>query len=462
MIPKMFKFKKLTNSVLTLGLLVLNSFAHSMELPPIQTEKLANGLEIMVVKNNKLPLLSMQLVVNVGRPDMGLGHEGELNLLSDVMMEGSQNFSSLAVKKELDDLAADLAPNVRGDYLSFSAKALSSSGKSLVNLLQEIVMSPRLSESDLEKVRARSLALLDREKESAGAYAARSYLGYVFGEHPYSYSYSRHQKNIEAMTVAKLQSLYKAAMTPDRALLVLSGDVSPETLQAAKEFFGKWQGKSGFPTAPITQDFQESPGIRLIHKKGLQQTQVILGHLTIPMSHPDYIPLSVAIESLGGSFDGRLFKRVRTELGLTYGINAYVVNTKQKGNFRISTFTKNTTVAQIVKESRQIYEKFVSEGITANELRVSKNQLLGQFPASIETIFDLTSVLTDLKINGIPNSYLTDYTRILSGLTLEQVNAAVRKHLSTKNLKILIYSDKEAMGAQVQELNPEIIDVTAQ
>jgi zinc protease len=438
-------------------------FSHAllaMELPPIEKEKLNNGLEIVIVRNSKLPLMEAQLVFKVSRPDLGFGEEGKLNLLTDVMMEGSEKLSPLAVKKKLDDLAADLDPSIRADYFTFASRALSSSGTELIKLLSEIVLHPRLAKEDLDRVRSRSIAILEREKEQANAYISRSYLKYIFGTHPYSYSYKQHQKNLEVATVESLKSMADKVLTPKRAMLVLSGDIKPEVIALAKEIFGQWQSKSDLPDTTPSFEFSESPGTRLIHKKGLQQSQIILGHLTIPMSHPDYLPLTVGIESLGGSFDGRLFKRVRTELGLTYGISGHIVNTRLKGNFRIVTFTKNSTVAQVVNESKKIYSQFVKDGITQKELDTSRNQMLGQFPESIETIFEFTRLFNELNIFGMSPDYIVNYTKTLQSITLDQVNAAIKKHLSDKNLRILIYSDKDAMGDQVKELNAEVIPVS--
>ena len=141
-------------------------FSHAllaMELPPIEKEKLNNGLEIVIVRNSKLPLMEAQLVFKVSRPDLGFGEEGKLNLLTDVMMEGSEKLSPLAVKKKLDDLAADLDPSIRADYFTFASRALSSSGTELIKLLSEIVLHPRLAKEDLDRVRSRSLAILDRK-----------------------------------------------------------------------------------------------------------------------------------------------------------------------------------------------------------------------------------------------------------------------------------------------------------
>ena len=87
----------------------------------------------------------------------------------------------------------------------------------------------------------------------------------------------------------------------------------------------------------------------------MTQSEIRVGHLGLPRSHPDYFPLKLVNYILGGGgFSSRLMTRIRSDLGFTYGIRSSFSFRRAPGPFIISTFTPAANTATVVKEIGQV------------------------------------------------------------------------------------------------------------
>ena len=87
-----------------------------------------------------------------------------------------------------------------------------------------------------------------------------------------------------------------------------------------------------------------------------------------------------------------------------------------------------------------MYKKLLSDGITSDEIKRVRGYLAGVFPQAIETSDKLAYNMLLLRLYGIPDSYLTNYVRDLGGVSVSDVNAALRKALNPKNLTVVIHA----------------------
>jgi len=196
--------------------------------------------------------------------------------------------------------------------------------------------------------------------------------------------------------------------------------------------------------------------VKLIVKKGLKQTQIRLSQVGIDRKDPDFIPLRLANEALGGSLGSRLNQKVREDLGLTYSIYSSFDVRKDRGSFDISTFIKNETAAKALDETLKVVADYDAGGATDAEVAASRNQLVGQFPRAIETADRLVYNLLVLDFYGISNDYLVDYIKNVNKIKMKEINGAFKRHVDPKNFKVVVYGDSSIVP-QFEKYKPEII-----
>ena len=230
-----------------------------------------------------------------------------------------------------------------------------------------------------------------------------------------------------------MQAFHKKYYGPAHLTLVVVGDVDAPQIQAelGKSFAG-WTG--GVPTCCILRKPrrptppEETQNVFMADKTSVS---VVLGQATgLRYSDPDYQALRLATAVLGGSgFSGRLMQTVRDKEGLTYGIYSNTSNdTFSDGDWKITATFAPTLLEKGLASTRQQLANWYDKGITGSELDYRKDNLVGSFKVSLATTTGMAASLLNAVHRGYDVTWLDQYPKVITSLTLDQVNGAVKKH----------------------------------
>ncbi|MDX9730406.1 MAG: pitrilysin family protein, partial [Bdellovibrionales bacterium] len=282
-------------------------------------------------------------------------------------------------------------------------------------------------------------------------------------KHPYGRSVSGGQKEVASLGKRDIIQFYLRYYRPNNAIMVVSGKFDAAFEKSVETVFGEWT-KRELPGDQIPEPVAKTGlHVRVIDKPGLTQAQIRMVGLGIKRRDDDFLRLRIANTILGGAFASRLNDRVRKELGLTYSISSNFDSRIARGPFTISTFTKIESIEKAVDETLKIYRDFIANGITREELDRAKGYLAGIFPQAIETSDKLAFNLALLRLYGISDRYLTHYIRDLRGVSVSEVNAAIRRQMKPDDLSIVIHAPK-ASAETLKGLKPasfEVLPVSA-
>ena len=216
--------------------------------------------------------------------------------------------------------------------------------------------------------------------------------------------------------------------------LAAVGDIDPAAFrrELAKAFAG-WAG--GNPPAAAGSP-QAAPGERTVRLPGKSSVSVIIGQPSgLRVGDPDWLALNLGTGVLGRGFTSRLVGNVRDREGLTYGIGAALSG----DSFRAGVwFTKATFAPALLDRglgsTRREIGAWLRDGITADELEYRKSATAGQFAVRLETTGGLAEQLLRCAERGLDVSWLDEFPAKVRALTLEQVNAAVKKFLDLEKM----------------------------
>ena len=141
----------------------------------------------------------------------------------------------------------------------------------------------------------------------------------VYGFHPYGLPNTGTPESLAAITVDDLRAFHKTWFVPNNAILGIVGDITTaDALAAAEKAFGDWQ-PGELPAADHPPPPLPTRRLVVINKPDAVQTEVRVGHVTLPRTHPDYLAFDLALKILGGEGANRLHQVLRSDRGLTYG-----------------------------------------------------------------------------------------------------------------------------------------------
>jgi zinc protease len=166
---------------------------------------------------------------------------------------------------------------------------------------------------------------------------------------------------------------------------------------------------------------------------------VIIGQATgLRYKDHDALALRVATAALGHGFTGRLMASVRDKEGLTYDIGSNVVDdTLTGGAWELTATFAPTLLGKGIAASRRELQNWWQDGLTAKELSLRKQGLIGGYEVGLSTTGGLASTILNSLLRGYDLAWLDEYPRAVDALTLEEVNAAIKSHLNPATMVLV-------------------------
>ncbi len=426
----------------------------SFKLRPMHEVQLENGLRVLFITDNTLPRVSMTMLVKVGARQDPQGKEGLNNLAARLLEDGTQSKNATVVADELGQLGTEINIEPSNDFTVIAMDALVNSSDRLLSLYSDIVMNPAFLDAEVARAKAQMIAQQQKKVDNPSSYANDAFDEFLFKGHPYANDVTGTPASVKKITKQDIIRHYLNNYRPNNAQLAVVGRFDKAFEAKVGEAFKKWSGKPirDFATPELKPigDLE----VKVLSKPGLQQAQIRIGEIGIRRNDPDFLKLRLANVALGGEFGSRLNQHVRDDLGLTYSIYSYFDARADRGSFTISTFTKNETIGKTLDESLKVFTDFVEKGLTEEEFKAAKEQMLGQFPRAIETADRLAYNVLILNYYGVPLSYLQDFNKNVAAMALTDVNQTIQKHLEAKKLRVLVYADEKKVGDQLKEYKP--------
>jgi len=410
-------------------------------LPELYAHDLANGLQLVGLEYSRTPWVSITFLAKRGAEADPPGKGGTADCLAEILTLGTQHRDQLALALDVEGRGAMLQAHGSWDHTTITVEGLAEDFVELMALLAEIVLEPGFPEEEFlllrERRRAELLHALDDPREVAN----RTYLPLFFGDSPYGHPVDGSPESLAALELEDLRSFFQNQCHPQESSLVIVGMVpEAQALATTQQFWSTW-GSPHTP-APAFQDTPSTlaqPGIYLLDRPDLTQSEIRCGHLGPPRSTPDFFALRLVNYILGGGgFSSRLIMRLRAERGLTYSIRSHFHFRRAPGPFLISTFTPAEHTAEMIRGIQEVMTEVRESGGTAAELADAQSYYVGSFPLGLETPAGLAQQIKAIALYNLGLDYLKLYRPRILAVDQGAAQAAAQKYLHPAELVILV------------------------
>jgi zinc protease len=294
-------------------------------------------------------------------------------------------------------------------------------------------------------------ARLDNPEAVAGVVFPRLLYG---AEHPYGRPDLGTPRTVERLTRDDVVAFHKRLYLPNNASLIVAGDTTPEAITATLEGALKGWMPGEPPRAVLPEPSTGRPvTVYLVDKPGAAQSVLAVGQVGQPRSTPDYFPLSVMNEILGGQFSSRINLNLREDKGYSYGASSHFAFRLGPGPFQaggaVQTDVTKEALVELIKELTDITG---ARPVSDAELEFAKEQIIRGFPARFETTSDVAGTLAELVLYGLPDDYFANYTARADAVTRADVNRVARKYLDPGHFTILIVGDRARVEPALKTL----------
>ncbi len=421
------RWRRLGPTVLLLLLLAAAGQARA-ELFEAHQFTLANGLTVVVIPNHRAPIVTQMVWYKVGAADETRGKSGLAHFLEHLMFRGTKAVPAGAFSRTIaknggrdnaftgEDSTA-FYQNVAADRLELVMKLEADRMANLV--ISDQVVTPErevIIEERRQRVDNSPAALFDEQLNTA-----------LFLHHPYRIPTIGWEDEMHGLTAADARGFYHRWYAPNNAVVVISGDVTPERV---KELAEKYYAPVPAHAVPARQRVNEPPKVAAA-RLTMHSPRVTEISWSRQFLAPSYragekqyaYALQVLAEVLGGGAASPLYKGLVIDHPLALSAEAfYDPNVFDLATFGFSARLKNgVAVADFETALDAIVKAALEGGITSDEVERAKTNMRSEAVYARDSLSGPANMVGAALAVGRSLDDVQSWSDRIGAVTVEQV-----------------------------------------
>ena len=406
---------------------------------PVRTT-LPNGIPLTVINAGEQEVVRMDVLFSGGRWQQS--QQLQALFTNRMLREGTTKYTAATIAEKLDYYGSWLELSSSSEYAYITVYSLNKYLAKTLEVVESMIKEPLFPQKELQTILDTNIQQYLVNTSKVDFLAHRSLLKSLYGEqHPCGKIVM--EEDYHTITPEVLREFYERHYHSGNCSIFLSGKVTDDIISRVTDIFGIPFGqyqlqmpKSSFPFAAI-------PEKRIFtEREDAMQSAVKMGCTTITREHPDYPKLRVLMTLFGGYFGSRLMSNIREDKGYTYGISAGVVFYPDSGLLIVSTETDNEYVEPLIQEVYHEIDRLHLDPVSAEELRIVRNYMLGEMCRSYESPFSLSDAWIFIATSGLKDDYFARSLQAVNEITPAEIQDLAQRYLCKETLKEVIAGKK--------------------
>jgi predicted Zn-dependent peptidase len=434
----------------------------SLKYPPLGPIKipeptqvtLSNGMQVFLLENHELPLVSGFALVRTGNLFDPPDKRGLSQVMADVLRSGgTKTKTGDQIDEDLENIAASVESGMDETSASVSFSGLKETADTVLDVFKDVLINPEFRQDKLDLTLTQYRSGIARRNDDADAIPSRELMSILYGRDT-PYGWQVEYEHLARIHREDLIAFYQRYYFPRNIMLAVYGDFSTKDMQDKLEkLFGGWTVTQP-PVPPFpTVTAKPAPGVYFAAKPDVTQTFFSMGHLGGTLRDKDYPALEVAANILGEGFSSRLVSEIRTKLGYTYSIGAtWAAAYDHPGTFRIGGSTKSATTTETVEAIRKEIDKMRSAEVTEKELNDAKDAVRNSFVFFFDSPAKTLNRVVRYEYYGYPKDFLFQYQKAIESVTRADVLRVVKEHFLPEEMAIVAVGNPKDFGKPLSTL----------
>ncbi len=400
-------------------------------------------------KKNRGEAVTANILLRFG-DEKSLMNRGEASNFAGRLLErGTAKKTRQQIKDEFDNLKARV--NVFGGATSAGVQIETTRQNlpAVLRLVGEVLREPSFPQTELEMLKQETLTQIESQKGEPTSVAftelSRHFNVFPKGHPLYSGTFEEDIADIKAVTLDDVKRFYKDFYGASSGQMTVVGDFDEKEIAAlTQEIFGNWKSANGYTR--IKQDYRAVAPINQSFETPDKANAFFVARMNVKVrdDNADYAALTLGNYMLGGGFlNSRLATRIRQKEGLSYGVgsNFSASALDESGTFFANAIYAPENVVKLEAAFKDELAKLLKDGFTAEEVAAAKTGLLQGRRLSRAQDRELAGRLNNYLFLNRTIAWDADFDGKLESLTVEQVNAAMRKFMTPENISIIKAGD---------------------
>lgn len=432
-------------------------FAKSSFTPPTpQTFTLDNGLHVQVFSKPGLPLVHLELVARPPATTDTVATMGRAVLMADMLSEGTRTMTGEQFAGALQAIGGSFDASASQDDVTASMTVLKSGIERGFSLFSQALTTPRMEATDFDRVKSLHLQDLEQANDDPNAIASKVAARMLWdASNPYSVPAAGTAASVSPLALADITAAHAALLTPSKATLIISGDVSlADARSLVTSSLGTWSAPVVAASAALPT-FTPAPasGMRIfvVDRPGAVQTVLHLRSAAANYAAADRAATSMLNTILGGSFTSRLNQNLRERNGFTYGAGSRVQSGRNVGQFFARTSVQSAVTAPALKEFFFELARIKSGDISPDEAAKARETVANDVVSSFGTLQGTAGAAAEIiSVNGQWTDIAADLAALQS-VDASKLNALAPRLVNTNNAVLVLVGDKATILASLKD-----------
>jgi zinc protease len=423
---------------------------------------LPNGLVIFLQEDHELPLIDGVARIRGGSRSEPAAKVGLVDLYGEVWRTGG---TKTQTGDQFDDYleirAAKVETSGNFDSTSISWSCLKADFDDVFKVFDDLLRGPEFRADKLDLAQKEYFDAISRRNDEVDGIAGREAAKLAYGpQNPYARV--AEYGTVAAVSRQDLLDWHHTYVHPNNIILGIVGDFDATAMEARlRQTFGAW------PKGPAPQEVKvdpapAKPGYYLIQKEDVNQSSINMVGVGIRRDNPDYYAVRVFNEAFGGGFSSRLFRKIRTEKGLAYGVGGGVGTAfDHPGMVRLTMGTKSGTTLESIQALDEQIDDVAKHPISEVEIKSAKDSILNSFIFNLDSPDKILRERMAYEFYGYPQDYLEKFREGVEKVTQADVARAATRYLHKEKLAVLVVGNPAEFDKALSSLGPVTnIDIT--
>jgi zinc protease len=427
---------------------------HALVSPPLAELRVAkperttlpNGAVVFLLEDHTFPVVSGTAYFPSSPTLVGDTLVGLAGLTGDVMRRGG---TAAHPGDGLDDrlaaIGATVTTSLSGELGDGGFRCLSENTDEVVRVFADVLARPTFPDDKLQLAKLGVHQEIASRNDEVLPIAERVASRAVYGKGSIFARIPEHA-TVDAVTRADCRRLHAQVFVPERMVLAVYGDFKTADMKRRlAAAFKDWK-RSGTPAPrmPVVSEHVQ-PRLYFAAKDDVTQSVLLVAGLGHRISDPDDAAMDVVVQALGGGWQSRLNRHIRTERGLAYSTGASAgAEYLRPGIFAAWSLTRNDSALTALGLLRADLAGMLRAPLGDDEFRAAKESVQNQFVFNFEERSAVLFRTAYYQVLGYPPDHLADYQRALAAVTPATAFAATRVRIRPDEMALIVVGKEKA------------------
>jgi len=425
------------NLLIALMLTVISDFSM-----PLEHKKLDNGLEVVVLEDHTVPLVTVQVWYKVGSKYERYGRTGISHMLEHMMFKGTKNIPPGEYHKFIRGVGGTENAFTSKERTVYWSVVPSKYLEKILEIESDRMVNCTFNDFESERNVVAEERRWSRENSPMGR-LWDSFYATLFMSHPYHHPVIGWMSDIENFTLDDVKEHYERYYAPDNALLLVVGDVeSQEVFKLAEKYFGRIKKKSN-PLEVISKEPNWNE-IRTLNLIGENYPRVLMVGYVVPgYTHSDYPALEILSIVLGEGLSSRL-QDVLVDRGIATQAGSWLSSMHDYSVFSIQAYPSpgidHDSLLRVIDEE---IEKIKKEGVSEEEFERALRLVYTNLVISGQSLYRRGLTIGNFYILADDPEEVNHYFERLKSVKSEDIKEVAAKYLLSSKRVIAFMSNKK-------------------